>query len=147
MNQEVKVTIHGMQQYTSEEADDTEVVCLGKMYEKDGFDCIVYEEVDAEGSKGISNTVKNMIKVSDEQVEIIKEGTSSSHMVFIRNQMEYSFYSTPFGELEIGVFTKNMNKKDTEQGFLVQLEYNLEMGHSHISTCNVEIEVEKQKRR
>lgn len=143
MTQDVKLKIHGIQDHSSEDGDDIEVVCMGKMYERDGFTCISYDEVIEEEPNGLVETVKNLLKIRDDQVEVIKKGPAASHMIFVPDQATFTYYSTPLGELEISVHTKSMEKTEQEKGFRLKLQYDLEMNQTFISSCVVDIEVEK----
>lgn len=141
MVQEVKLRIRGLQTLDAEE-DSVEVVSIGQMCERDGFICITYEEVIAEDENNNVQVAKNLLKIRDEQVEVIKKGTVASHMIFVPGQMTYTYYSTPMGELEVGIFTKEMICDKKEKGFRLKMRYNLEMNNTFVSQCNIDIEVE-----
>ncbi len=143
MAQEVKLRICGMQIQGGGEEDKVEVVSVGKMYEEDGAVCVSYEEMTDENETGIVHVVRNLLKVHDNQVEVIKRGTSESHMVFVPEQATYTYYSTPIGELEVSIFTKQIEHEQMPNGFRLVLQYDLEMNQMMISQCNVDITVEQ----
>ncbi len=143
MPQDVKLKIHGTQKHGEEENDDVEVVCIGKMYDSDGFMCITYDEVIEGEPNGLVETATNMVKIRDDQVEVIKNGQMKSHLIFVPNQATFSYYSTPFGELEVSVHTKKLEKTEQEKGFRLVIQYDLDLNHNFISSCMVDIEVEK----
>lgn len=143
MVQEVKLRIRGVQIQGEEDEDNVEVVSVGQMCERDGFTCITYEEVIAEDENHNVQIAKNLLKIRDEQVEVIKKGTVASHMIFVPEQTTYTYYSTPMGELEIGIFTKEMICEKKERGFRLKMRYNLEMNNTFISQCHIDIEVER----
>lgn len=142
MIQEVKLRVRGMQRTNDESDDDIEVVCLGQMCEQDGFICLSYEDAVEEDGHGNVQFTKNVIKIRDDQIEVIKRGPWDSHLVFVPQQPTYTYYSTPFGELEMSIFTKKILNEKRADGFHFQLKYDLEMDHTFISECNVDIEVE-----
>ncbi|MCH5251517.1 MAG: DUF1934 domain-containing protein [Lachnospiraceae bacterium] len=141
MKQEVKVIISGMQGENVGN-DQIQVVSVGQMYEKDNFTCVTYDEVVDEEENGVVQVVKNLIKINDEQVEVIKKGPVKSHMVFVPEQTTYTYYSTPIGELEVGVHTRSIDRSKRSNGFGLKLRYDLEMNQSFISSCSVNIAVE-----
>ena len=143
MAQEVKLRICGMQIQGGGEEDKVEVVSVGKMYEEDGAVCVSYEEMTDENETGIVHVVRNLLKVQDNQVEVIKRGTPESHMVFVPEQATYTYYSTPIGELEVSIFTKQIEREQMSNGFRLVLQYDLEMNQTMISQCNVDITVEQ----
>ena len=54
-----------------------------------------------------------------------------------------TYYSTPFGELEIVIHTDRLEHQKFDNGFHVELEYALEVNAAHMSNCNVRIQVEE----
>lgn len=143
MEQEVKLRISGMQIQGGGAEDKVEVVSVGKMYEEDGAVCVSYEEMLDENETGVVHVVKNLLKVQDNQVEVIKRGSAESHMVFVPEQATYTYYSTPIGELEVSIFTKQIEHEQMTNGFRLMLQYDLEMNQMTISQCNVDIVVEQ----
>ena len=92
MTKDVLVTINGI--HTMDEEDnDVEMVVRGDYYQKNGKHYILYEEV----LEGMEETVKNVIKISDSSMDIIKKGAANSHMLFEKNKKNLSCYSTPWG--------------------------------------------------
>jgi uncharacterized beta-barrel protein YwiB (DUF1934 family) len=142
VEKEVKLRIRGVQQQGSDEEDNVEVISVGQMYEEGGFTCISYDEVVAEEENGVVQTMKNLLKVRDDQVEVLKEGPTESHMVFVPEQTTYSYYSTPVGELEISIFTNRIEKIPMNSGFELRMQYDLEMNQTFVSKCNIDVVVE-----
>ena len=120
-----------------------EVVSVGQMYEKNGFVCLNFEEVVDESESGVVQVVKNLMKIRNDQVELIKRGPTESHMVFVPDRATYTYYSTPLGELEVSIFTKQIQRQQKPNGFRLVLEYDLEMNQTFITQCCVDIEVEQ----
>lgn len=136
---EVKIKIRGEQ---GENDDSVEVVSIGQMFHENGFLCLTYDEVVDEEETGVVQVVKNTIKISDEQVEVIKKGPSQSHMVFVPDQTTFTYYSTPLGELEVSIFTDEIQKISNDNGFTLSMHYQLEMNQTFVSNSNVNIAVE-----
>lgn len=140
MKTDVKISIRGIQDNADEES--VEVVSLGEMYEKGGQIYVSYEE-GTEGACGADcDLVKSMLKVCPDQVEIIKKGAAETHMVFVEDKDTISYYSTPFGEMEVAIHTDKLEQINTEKGFRILLKYALEVNAAHMSDCNVDIRVE-----
>ena len=141
MAQEVKITIHGLQAQGN--GEPVEVVSVGQMEIQDGFACITYDEVVSEEENGLVQVVKNTLKISDGQVEVVKKGSAASHLVFIPDQTTFTYYSTPIGEIEVSIHTNQIEKIDLESGFFLKMDYDLEMNQTFISNCNVQVTVEQ----
>lgn len=144
MTKEIKLRVCGMHmQGPDGTQDDIEVVSVGQMCERDGFVCITYDEVVEEEENGVVQAVKNLIKYKEGQLEVVKRGPSECHMVFVPDRTTYTYYSTPMGELEVGLYTKSLEKIMTEKGFHLRLAYDLEMNQTFLSHCNMDIIVEE----
>lgn len=145
MKTDVKISIRGIQ--NSEEDDSVEIVSLGEMYEKGDQIYVSYEE-GSEAAPGMDcEIVKSMLKIQPQQVEIIKKGSTETHMVFVQDKDTISYYSTPFGEMEVAIHTKKLERLNTEKGFHILLNYALEINAAHVSDCNVDIRVEDMCRK
>lgn len=140
MKKNVKVSISGIQNNDNEEM--VEVVSVGEMMQRDDHICVSYEEA-ADNAAGVDcQLVKSMLKVKPDQIEIIKKGAAQTHMVFVEDRDTISYYSTPFGELEVAIHTDRLERKERDNGFQILLEYALEINASHMSNCNVDIRVD-----
>ncbi len=140
MKKNVKVSISGIQNNDGEET--VEVVSVGEMMQRDDHICVSYEEA-ADNAAGVDcQLVKSMLKVKPDQIEIIKKGAAQTHMVFIEDRDTISYYSTPFGELEVAIHTDRLERRERDNGFQILLEYALEINASHMSNCNVDIRVD-----
>lgn len=140
MKKNVKVSISGIQNNDNEET--VEVVSVGEMMQRNDHICVSYEEA-ADNAAGVDcQLVKSMLKVKPDQIEIIKKGAAQTHMVFIEDRDTISYYSTPFGELEVAIHTDRLERKERDNGFQILLEYALEINASHMSNCNVDIRVD-----
>ena len=69
----MKLRICGMQIRGGRAEDKVEVVSVGKMYEEEGAVCVSYEEMSDANEMGIVHVVNNLLKVQDNQVEVIKK--------------------------------------------------------------------------
>lgn len=143
MAQEVKLRVRGVQMQGEATEDNVEVVSVGQMYEEEGFLCLKYDEVVDESESGVVQVVHNLMKIRDDQVEVIKNGPTESHMVFVPGRATYTYYSTPLGELEVSIFTRQIQKEQKSNGFRLLLQYDLEMNQTFISQCSVDIVVEQ----
>lgn len=141
MTNEVKLRIRGIQMQNGE--DQVEVVSVGKKYERDNQICLFYDEVVGEGETGVVEVAKNLLRIREDQVEIIKKGPAQTHMIFVPDRTTYTYFSTPVGEIEVGIFTKSMENLRMPHGFHLILHYDLELNQTFISHCKVDIVVEE----
>lgn len=122
MTKDVMIKIKGV--YTVEGDKTTEELFTnGKMYKKNNRTYLTYKESATTGYEGCTTTVK----IEDSRITVIRNGSTSSHLVLqsgIRNIGRYTVYGNP---LEIGVFAKNLEWKVTDTGANLHLAYSLDM--------------------
>ncbi|MDZ5471769.1 DUF1934 domain-containing protein [Bacillus sp. 31A1R] len=123
------------------EKETFELTTFGRYYEKNGSSFLQYEEVMEEG------TIKSIVKVSEEEVLILRSGAVSMRMVFQKEKKLRGRYETPFGQMELTTRTKRLNhsyNEETNKG-LVDLLYELNMQGSNAGTYHMEITFEEEK--
>lgn len=118
--------------------DSIEVVTPANYYFKNGKHYIIYDEV----LEGMAGTIRNKIKITGKEViEIMKSGASSSHMIFEKNRKNQTYYSTPYGQMLIGVNTKNMEVDIDENRIDVSLDYELDVNHEPLADCRIRMNI------
>ena len=132
MTNKVLVTISGLQ-FDTDGQSPVELVTVGDYYMKNGKHYIVFEEEDSDGA-GKTRTV---IKISGDQVNVIRSGANNVNMVFEKDKKNMTYYETPYGELLMGLNTLNIDLKESEDEVEVTIIYTLEMNYSHISDCRI----------
>lgn len=144
--EKVKIKISSRHDYGTGELDPIEVISVGELYrDEDGFDCLTYEEVVSADESGQVSVINNLLRIGEDQVELIKGGDDESHMIFIPNHKTVSYYPTPVGELEIGVHTSFAEKTVYNNGFTLELKYDLEMNSMIMSSCGLSIAVKEHE--
>lgn len=134
MTKDVLITIKGLQM-ALDDSDTLEIMTNGKYYKKNGKHYVLYEEV-VEDQK-----VSNMIKIYDETVEITKKGLASVQMFFETGKKNTSIYSTPFGQIEIGIYAEQIRVNESENKLELNMQYDLEMNSEHVSDSQVSVTV------
>lgn len=118
--------------------DAIEVVTPANYYCRNGKHYIIYDEV----VEGMSGTIKNKIKITGtDLVEIMRSGLSSSHMVFEKNKKNLTYYRTPFGQMLVGVNTRNMQVDVDEDKINVQVDYELDVNHEPMADCKIKMNI------
>lgn len=135
MTKDVLVSIKGLQ-FESGNDEAVEMIAPGEYYMRNGKHYVRYEEI-IEGPEGDHDMSMNTVKIADNQVEIMKKGGSNVHMVFAENQKNLTYYTTPFGNLQIGIFTNHINIQEKEDVIEIKLRYDLEINQSFVSDCEI----------
>ena len=118
--------------------DAIEVVTPASYYCRGGKHYILYDEV----MEGMPGTIKNRIKITGtDSVEIVKSGLSSSHMIFEKNRKNLTYYRTPYGQMLVGVNTRNMEVSVEDDRINVQVDYELDVNHEPLADCKIRLDI------
>ena len=118
--------------------DAIEVVTPASYYCRGGKHYILYDEV----MEGMPGTIKNRIKITGtDSVEIVKSGLSSSHMIFEKNRKNLTYYRTPYGQMLVGVNTRNMEVSVEDDRINVQVDYELDVNHEPLADCKIRMDI------
>jgi len=137
MKKNVVITVRGLQRQVDED-EPVEVISAGTYLRKDDTHYLSYEEADEDGK-----LTKNRIKVTSSSVEMTKQGGITTQMIFAEGQKHYACYDTPFGELTLGMTTKSVTVMEENNQISVALRYDLEINDTHMSECELDIEVKE----
>lgn len=136
MTKDVLVSISGAHMVNGE-SDDVSVITAGTYYLKNGKHYILYDEL----IEGVEEAVRNTIKVGDNTVEIIKNGSVRSHMIFEQEKTNICCYAMPFGQMMVGVNTDDIVIEESPDRLLVEIEYSLEVNYETVSQCHIMIDI------
>ena len=137
MTKDVLITISGVQMLDEEDAD-VEMVTRGDYYQKNGKHYILYDEV----MEGFDGRVRNVIKISPDSVDIIKQGAASAHMQFEKNKKNLSCYTTPLGDMVVGIQANRIKINEEPDSLLVNVDYSLDINYEHMSDCRILVDVQ-----
>lgn len=151
MKDKVVIYIKGL--HDSSDNECVEAAYTGKYYMKDGIHFVEYEEdfgsavesynesgnkVDAGGESYISN---NVISISNKEVQVIRQGQMSNHMVFSLDGRNESYYDTPFGSMTVGIETSDIHLVESDSEIKVSVRYFVEISGQPMGESNVEIRI------
>lgn len=139
MTRDVLISIRGAQ-ISDGDQEDVEMVTTGDYFLKNGKHYIIYEEIE-EGSKQMT---KNTIKAAEDTIDIIKKGSISTHMIFQKYKKNIACYTTPFGELTVGIHTNEVHIEEDEDTLNIGVRYALDINDEHVSNCNIIIQVKSR---
>lgn len=143
MEKEVLLSVKGMQFTIDKEGtQELETITAAKYYERNGSRYVVYDEV----TEGFCDTTGNMIKFKDSLVEVTKKGLMNVHMVFEQNKKNMTNYSTPFGNILIGIDTGKIIIKEEPGNINITVDYVLEANYEYLSDCKIEIWIKNREK-
>ena len=125
MEKDVIISIRGTQDYSGTDPDTMELVTEGKLAVQDGALCLSYEESELTGMEGTTT----VFQVEPEKVTLLRLGSVQSEMVFEEGRRHMSLYSTPYGNMEIGVRPRRLNSTLELTGGRLEIDYDIEINH------------------
>ncbi len=137
MDKNVLISIRGMQMDDKNEEGDIEVITHGEYYFQNGKHYVLYDEIVDEYEK----PVKNIMKISQDNIEITKKGSTNVHMVFEKDKKSTSYYETPMGSIMVGFLAKHISVRNEENDISVKIEYALDMNCEHLSDCVIDLKI------
>ncbi len=140
MKKDVLVSISGLQ-YELDKDEAVEVISVGEYYNRGGKHYIKYEEI-LEDMDGVSSCT---LKLADKQIDIIKRGASNVHMVFEENTKNTTYYQTPYGELQVGIYTTRISVTEEEDKIIAEINYGLDINYAFVSDCQIQLKITSRK--
>lgn len=125
--------------YDEEFKDCLEIDYIGEISRVNGNIYVQYEEM----TEGESRMTKNLIKISPDKgcVSITKKGPITAHMEFVSGQRSHTFYETPFGAVNMGIYTREADIDTSGENIKLLLDYSIESNYQVVSECRVSIEI------
>ena len=142
MTKDVLVSVAGLQTAVNEmenyDEEPIEVLSAGTYYFKDGKHFIFFEEM----AEGIPGVTKTQIRLNGkESLEVRKKGIANVNMVFEKNKNNRCFYQTPFGQINLGIFTKEIWVEESEDNINIRADYDMDVDYEPLAKCTIRINV------
>ena len=119
--------VRGEQQFDQGEPEVTELMTEGAMtLEEDGEITLTYQETELTGMEGTTTR----FSIRDDTVVLARTGMVNSQLVFQEGRRHFSMYNTPYGAMTIGVNTRHLLARLTDQGGDIEVDYSVEVDHA-----------------
>ena len=141
MTDQVLLSISGLQFMEDEGVEPVEVVTVADYYRKENSHYLIYDEV----LEGIEGKIKNIIKVKGHVLELTKKGLANVHMVFEENKKNVTYYTTPFGNLLIGLMATSVDVNENDKDINIQVAYQLEVNYEFLADCTITMNIKSKE--
>lgn len=133
------ISIKGLQTYEDDDKNDTDISLLteAEFEYNNGAYFIDYEESELTGLEG----TKTSIEIGDNYVSLQRSGTINTNMLFMKDRKTSSYYSTPYGDMQIDIFTDYLNIDVTPKGGKINVDYFIDINNLSTGKNNFEIEI------
>ena len=109
-----------------------------KALEPYGKHYVIYDEV----VEGMPGSIRNTVKITgDSMFEVTKNGRSGSRMVFEKDKMNMTNYQTPYGEVLVGIHTRDIQVHVEEENIDVEISYGLDVNEEAVSECQLKVNI------
>ncbi|MBQ7702830.1 MAG: DUF1934 domain-containing protein [Firmicutes bacterium] len=124
---DITIKITGKQLYDGAEEDQMEFITDGRLYQRNGYCYLIYDESEISGMEGLRTT----IRFNDKSLRMKRTGKGGpqSELYFEEGRRFMSNYETPEGSLGIEVLTtavRNLVDKEAGKGRL-DVEYDISL--------------------
>ena len=141
MEKDVLIHIRGLQMMSTEDTQEPiEIVVPGEYYFRNGSHYLRYEEVLDDSAE----PTVNYIKMSPRGLEVRKKGLVDVHMVFEQGKKNMTFYSTPFGTLQMGIAATKLELAEESGALSMKVDYALEVNEEHMADCYLAIQAQSK---
>lgn len=142
MTKDVILSMTGLQfdSLASEAPEPVEVITVGEYYKRNNKHYVVFNEI----MEGFEGNTKNTVKITDNTLDIIKQGVTNVHMVFEKNKKNITCYNTPYGNLMVGILAKDVNVVERDKNIDINVGYMLEINYEHLADCQIVINIKSK---
>ncbi len=133
------ISIKGLQTYEDDSGDDTDISLMTEAdfeYHSGSY-FIDYEESELTGLEGTSTS----IEIGPNYVSLQRSGTINTNMLFMKDRKTSSYYSTPYGDMQIDIFTDYLNIDVTPKGGKINVDYFIDINNASTGKNSFELEI------
>lgn len=141
MTKEVLLAIKGLHFDVDQDDSKMETINFAEYYNKNNHHYVIYDEI----TEGFSESTKNIIKFKDHSLDLTKRGLVNVHMVFEENRKNMTNYSTPYGNILIGIDAKKVTCTERDEHIMVDVEYALEVNYEHLADCRIQMNIKAKE--
>ncbi|NBH71256.1 DUF1934 domain-containing protein [Clostridiaceae bacterium] len=136
MTRDVLIRISGLQALDGEK-HDVEVIITGDYFFKNGKHYVIYDEM----MEGLEGSVHNTVKITQDRMDIQKNGAIGAHMVFELDKKRQTRYATPLGDMVVDLTTTRIDLDEQEDNIRVSVDYSLGINYQHISDNSIIMDI------
>lgn len=120
-----RISIQSRQEYENAPPDSVELITTGALRRTDDGYCVSYQESVLTGMEGTQTS----LDITPQRVVLTRTGEMNTQMVFETGVRHLSLYSTPMGNLEVGVATRRLRTDMDEDGGRLEVDYSIDIDH------------------
>ena len=122
-------------------SDQSEIITQGFFEKKSDRYIISYTESEVTGFDG-SNTELSVY--GNNKIVLNRTGEFLSNLIIEMGKKHHCSYGTPYGELMVGINSKEINSQLSDNGGRINFKYVIDVNSSYVGDFDVTIDVKKQ---
>ncbi len=105
-------------------------------------DKVIIEYIENNEETGPEETTITVF--NNNTVSIVRKGQFSSEMMVEKNTRHHTFYSTPYGELTMGIYGNQVEWSKDDNGGILKMKYSLDFNNGFVSENTMKIYIEEK---
>lgn len=118
--------------------EQTELITKGRFEKKKDRYIISYDESEATGFEG---AVTELVVYGNEKVTLNRTGDFMSNLTIEKGKKHHCQYGTPYGDIMVGVNSKEISSNLTDEGGNVTFKYVIDINSSYLGDFDISIDV------
>ncbi|MDP4088934.1 MAG: DUF1934 domain-containing protein [Bacillota bacterium] len=135
MSKRALISIVSKQRSKDEEA--IEVKTPGSFSKDDYIYRAIYDETEISGMEGTTTT----LEIEPDKFVLIREGSTSTRMEFMKDNRYTTLYNTPYGPLELIILTKDLKVNVNDKGGEVYVNYDMSVSGQTPQKTELKIDI------
>lgn len=118
-----------------------ELISAGFFGMENGAYSVKYEETDNE----LSGCVTTLRVEAPNKISMLRSGKYTTEMVFEKDRRHICYYSTPFGEMMMGIYSRKVVSELDENGGFINFSYTIDFNNELVSENELMISVKEEQ--
>lgn len=114
-----------------------ELTTSGRFEIKENGCTVIYNETDEE----MTNCLTTLDVIGSQKITMTRSGKYNTEMIIEKDRRHTCFYSTPYGELIMGIYAKMIVNEMNENGGTLKFAYTIDFNNSPASENELHITV------
>ncbi len=138
MQPNVLITFESQQWGPEETPQTIRLTTEGQLYYQNDAWHVAYDESEATGMAG---TRTELSVSSSGSVTLARKGSHDMELVFVKGARHITQMQTPYGDLDIGIYTNTVISDLDARGGRIQLGYSMDFNQQETTTTKLEMEI------
>ena len=142
----VFISLASIASYDGIADDPLQMMTSGHLFPGKDFSLLRYQEIQQDRETGQVAESEIQLVLKKDQVTMNRLGDFSNTMLFRKNQRFETVYHTPYGDMNMAVYTKEARWEEKQGTGRIHLRYELSMQGSYASTNELHLEYQKKEK-